>query len=365
MKNLLTKDFKSLNVDESLFLYENLSTSELIFIANSIRQKIHKENYVGWIIDRNINITNVCVANCKFCNFHKKINSKNSYITKIEEYKKKILILFKNGGNQLLLQGGLHPKLKLDFYENLFRNLKNLYPKLKLHALGPPEIVHISKLENKSYKEVLQRLVKSGLDSLPGAGAEILNDEVRKNLSKYKCNSAEWLNVMSEAHKLNILTSSTMMFGHIESKKERIEHLHLIRDLQEKKPENSVGFISFTPWTFQDFGTVLKKNNVKYQLVSAEEYIRTVAISRIILHNIKNIQASWLTVGVETAQVCLHSGANDFGSIMMEENVVSSAGASNKLDKKGMKKAILEAGFIPKIRNQNYDFIKNKLFYKK
>ena len=355
IKKALNLDF--LNLEEAVFLYENLPTSELIFLSNEIRKKHKNHNHVGWLVDRNVNITNVCIANCKFCNFHRKINEKDIYVTSIEDYKQKIDVLLKYGGNQLLLQGGLHPKLKLDFYTNLFKNLKSLYPNIKLHALGPPEIVHISKLEKISYKLVLQELIKSGLDSLPGAGAEILVDRVRSFLSKAKCNTEQWLQVMREAHQLNLLTSATMMIGHIETKTERIEHLIKIRDVQAEKPKNAIGFISFIPWTFQDKNTILKNKYGITNQVSAEEYIRLIAISRILLTNIPNIQASWLTVGKETAQICLHAGANDFGSIMIEENVVSAAGANYKFGKKEIQEAISEAGFIPKQRNQKYEFL--------
>ena len=257
----------------------------------------------------------------------------------------------------MLLQGGLHPKLGMDFYENLFRQLKECFPEIKLHALGPAEIVHLSKLDKISYEEVLTRLTNAGLDSLPGAGAEILHDRVRKIISKIKCSTDEWLNVMRTAHKMNILTSATMMFGHIETIEERIFHLISLRNVQQEKPANSVGFISFIPWPFQDKDTVLKNKLKINNTVSGEEYIRMIAISRILLPNILNIQASWLTVGKEIAQLCLYAGANDFGSIMIEENVVSSAGANYQFDAKGIQQAITEAGFIPQQRNQKFESI--------
>ena len=350
-------DFEFLSVKEGLFLYEKAPTSELMFIANELRKKQKPNNKVSWIIDRNVNITNVCISQCKFCNFYRKPKDKDAYITTIDEYKEKIEELKYYGGEQLLLQGGLHPELGLKFYSGLFRKLKSLYPEIKLHALSPAEIVHISKLEKLSYSDVLKALIKAGLDSLPGGGAEILSDRVRKLVSPAKCNGKEWLNVMREAHKLNILTSATMMFGHIETKGERISHLISIRQVQSEKPENTDGFIAFIPWTFQDKGTFLKDKKGVRNNVSADEYIKTIAISRIMLPNIKNIQASWLTVGKDIGQICLHSGANDFGSVMIEENVVSAAGASYKLDADGIQKAIIEAGFIPQLRNQKYDYI--------
>ena len=350
-------NFEFLTAQEGLFLYEKAPTSELMFFANELRKKQKPDNKVSWIIDRNVNITNVCISQCKFCNFYRKPKAQDAYITTIDEYKKKIKELLCYGGEQLLLQGGLHPELGLKFYSGLFRKLKSLYPDIKLHALSPTEIVHISKLEKLSYSDVLKALIKAGLDSLPGGGAEILSDRVRKLVSPAKCNGKEWLDVMRQAHKLNILTSATMMFGHIETKGERINHLISIRQVQSEKPENTDGFIAFIPWTFQDKGTFLKDKKGVRNNVSADEYIKTIAISRIMLPNIKNIQVSWLTVGKDIGQICLHSGANDFGSVMIEENVVSAAGASYKLDADGIQKAITEAGFIPQLRNQKYDYI--------
>ena len=359
LKDLYKKalNLEFLTIDEGLLLYENAPLEDLIFIGNELRQKKKPGDIVTWQIDRNVNITNACISQCKFCNFYKKPKDEQVYITSIDEYKVKIEELIRLGGNQLLLQGGLHPKLKLDFYTNLFSELKSLFPNIKLHALGPPEIVHIARLEKKSYKEVLVALTEAGLDSLPGAGAEILCDRVRKSISPAKANTKQWLDVMREAHKLNMVTSATMMFGHVETKRERIEHLEAIRQVQSEKPENAPGFLAFIPWPFQDEDTALQKDFGVSNVVCSEEYIRTIAISRIMLPNIQNIQASWLTVGKDIAQICLHAGANDFGSIMIEENVVSSAGANFKFDAEGIQHAIREAGFKPQLRNQKYEFI--------
>ena len=260
------------------------------------------------------------------------------------------------GGNQLLLQGGMHPGYGLAFYSDLFSSLKNEFPDVKLHALGPPEIVHIARKERMSYRAVLEKLIESGLDSLPGAGAEILCDRVRKKISPAKATTAEWLGVMAEAHKLGMVTSATMMFGHIESLGERVAHLIYLRDLQAKKPLSAPGFMAFIPWPVLSEGTELEKM-VCIAPVLPVEYVRTIAISRIILNNILNIQASWLTVGSETAQVSLYAGANDLGSIMIEENVVSAAGASIKLSSYDLQRIIAEAGFQPQLRTQNYTFI--------
>lgn len=354
----LNLDF--LTLEEGMFLYEQVPVSELMWLANEIKHKILKERAanVSWIIDRNVNITNVCIAQCKFCNFYRKPIADDIYITTREEYEEKIKVLRQFGGNQVLLQGGLHPKLGLKFYSELFRELKEIDPELKLHALGPAEIHHIARIEKASYTEILSALMEAGLDSLPGAGAEILVDRVRTNLSRGKCNSQQWLDVMRDAHKLGLTTSATMMFGHIETKSERIEHLIKIREVQAERPKDSVGFIAFIPWPFMDEGTQLNEEEGIKNTVKSEEYIRTIALSRIMLPNINNIQASWLTVGKVTGQICLHSGANDFGSIMIEENVVSAAGADHHFDAESIQQAIIEAGFKPTLRDQNYQYIK-------
>jgi len=256
-----------LTVDEGLHLWEHATTAQLMYVGNALRQHHVPNNTVTWIIDRNSNTTNVCIANCKFCNFFRKPGHEESYITTIEEYKKKIDETFAYGGNQLLLQGGHHPDLGLDYYCKLFRELKS--------------------------PEVLSALKEAGLDSLPGAGAEILSDRVRRLISKGKCGGQEWLDVMRAAHQLHITTSATMMFGHVETDRERFEHFVGLREM-------------------------LKRLKRARNTVTSDEYIRMIAMSRIMLPNVVNIQASWLTVGKQVAQVCLHSGANDFGSIMIE-----------------------------------------------
>jgi cyclic dehypoxanthinyl futalosine synthase len=269
-------------------------------------------------------------------------------------YREKIKETLKWGGDQLLLQGGHHPELGLKYYVDTFSAIKAEFPDIRLHALGPPEVAHITKIEKSTHKEVLQALKEAGLDSLPGAGAEILVDRVRRLVSNGKCGAQEWLDVMAEAHQQNITTSATMMFGHVETLEERSDHLLKIREVQSRKPEHANGFLAFIAWTFQDVDTLLQKIRGVQNLTTAEEYIRMVAISRIMLPNIKNIQASWLTVGKKVAQMCLHGGANDFGSIMLEENVVSAAGAPHRFTYKSMQDAIREAGFEPQLRNQEY-----------
>ncbi len=358
-KKALNLEFLSL--EEGMFLYEKVPVSELMWLANEVKQKILKERAanVSWIIDRNVNITNVCIAQCKFCNFYRKPIADDIYITTRKEYEEKIKVLREFGGNQVLLQGGLHPKLGQKFYSDLFRELKEIDPELKLHALGPAEIHHIARIEKSTYTEVLKGLMEAGLDSLPGAGAEILVDRVRSNVSRGKCNSQQWLDVMRDAHKLGLVTSATMMFGHIETKSERIEHLIKIREVQAEKPEGAPGFVAFIPWPFMDEGTQLNEEDGVKNTVKSEEYIRTIALSRLMLPNINNIQASWLTVGKVTGQICLHAGANDFGSIMIEENVVSAAGADHHFDAEGIQQAIIDAGFKPTLRTQGYEYIEN------
>lgn len=349
-------EFEFLSIDEGIYLYNNATIADLSYVANELRKIQVPHGKVTWQIDRNVNTTNVCIANCKFCNFFRRPGHEDSYITDIETYKRKIEETFRYGGDQLLLQGGHHPDLGLAFYTNLFRELKSLYPTLKLHSLGPPEVAHIAKLEGMSHIDVLRALKDAGLDSLPGAGAEILNDRVRRLISKGKCGGQEWLDVMRAAHQINLPTSATMMFGHVETLTERFEHLVWIRQVQEERPAGAYGFIAFIPWPFQDDGTLLKRLRGIRNNVTGEEYIRMIALSRIMLPNIKNIQASWLTVGKRVAQLCLHAGANDFGSIMIEENVVSAAGAPHRFTSKSIQDAIREAGFEPQLRTQKYEF---------
>ncbi|MEM9990900.1 MAG: cyclic dehypoxanthinyl futalosine synthase [Bacteroidota bacterium] len=345
-----------LSAEEGVFLFEQASTAELMYVGNKLRQHHVPNDVVTWIIDRNSNTTNVCIANCKFCNFYRRPKHEEAYITTIEEYKQKIEETFRLGGEQLLLQGGHHPKLGLQFYCDLFSELKELYPNLKLHALGPPEIAHIAKLDKKSHHEVLKALKEAGLDSLPGAGAEILSDRVRRLISKGKCGGKEWLDVMRAAHQLHLTTSATMMFGHIETNLERMQHFVDLRQVQSEKPADAKGFLAFIPWPFQDEDTILKRLKRARNTCTGDEYVRMIAMSRIMLPNVVNIQSSWLTVGKQVAQVTLHAGANDFGSIMIEENVVSAAGANFRFTADGIQEAIRDAGFVPKLRNQQYEY---------
>lgn len=356
LNNLYQKalNLEFLTAEEGLYLFNHAPLTELMHVADELRKKQVPHGKVTWQIDRNVNTTNVCIANCKFCNFYRIPGHPEAYITNMDTYREKIKETLKWGGDQLLLQGGHHPELGLKYYVDTFKAIKAEFPDIRLHALGPPEVAHITKLEKSTHKEVLKALKEAGLDSLPGAGAEILVDRVRRLVSNGKCGAQEWLDVMAEAHQQNITTSATMMFGHVETLEERFEHLLKIREVQSRKPENANGFLAFIAWTFQDVDTLLAKIRGVQNLTTAEEYIRMVAISRIMLPNIKNIQASWLTVGKKVAQMCLHGGANDFGSIMLEENVVSAAGAPHRFTYKSMQDAIREAGFEPQLRNQEY-----------
>lgn len=348
-------DRQTLTSDEAYWLWEEAPLERLAAVADKVRRDVVPDkDVVTWQIDRNVNITNVCISGCKFCNFHcKPHQQERAFITTIDEYREKIDQMLALGGDQLLLQGGLHPKLGIDFYENLFSELKRLYPQVRLHALGAPEVAHIARISNITSRQALERLVAAGLDSLPGAGAEILCDDVRRAISPAKPSVQDWIDVMHEAHEMNLPTSATMMYGHVETSRQRIDHLLSIRDLQARCPEGNWGFIAFIPWIFRSTGTRLEQEGVRSHF-SPLEYIRIIAVSRLILNNIRNIQASWLTVGKATAQLALHSGANDMGSIMIEENVVSSAGAHNQFDAEGIQRAIREAGFRPQLRDQLY-----------
>jgi radical SAM domain protein, cofH subfamily len=341
--------------EEAYWLYDRAPLQELAAVADRVRRAVVPDpGVVTWQIDRNVNITNVCISGCKFCNFHcKPHQTERAFVTTMKEYREKTESMFELGGDQLLLQGGLHPKLGIEFYEQLFSELKALYPTLRLNALGAPEVAHIARISKLTTRQTLQRLMAAGLDTLPGAGAEILDPEVRKAISPAKPSVEQWIEVMHEAHCLGLPATATMMYGHVETAHQRVDHLLRIRDLQARCPEGRRGFTAFIPWIFRSAGTELEQQGVITHF-SPLEYLRIIAVSRLVLNNIPNIQASWLTVGKATAQVALHSGANDMGSIMIEENVVSSAGADYRFDATGIQAAIREAGFTPRLRDQLY-----------
>ena len=337
-----------LDKESALKLFE-LDLHILGFLARTIRFRLNPERIVTYIVDRNINYTNICISGCKFCAFHRPPGSKEGYVLSFKELGKKIEETIQLGGYQILLQGGLHPDLPLEFYEDMLRFIKTNYPEIHIHGFSPPEIVHFSKISKLSIEEVLKRLIQAGLDSIPGGGAEILSDRVRKILSPNKATTKEWLEVMETAHKLGLKTTATMMFGHIETREEIIEHLIKIRDLQDK----TKGFTAFIPWTFQP-----KKTKLGHLIkVGAVEYLKVLAISRIMLDNIKNIQVSWVTQGPRIAQIALEFGGNDFGSTMIEENVVSATGVAHRLSEEEIRYYIESAGYIPKRRKMDYTII--------
>ena len=345
-----------LSREEAYRLYDEAPLQELALVAAEVRRAVVPDPQgVTWQSDRIVNITNVCISGCKFCNFHcKPHQTDRAFITTKEQYCEKIARTLRLGGDQLLLQGGLHTGLKIDIYERLFSGLKSRYPSLRLHALGAPEVAHIARISGLTTLESLRRLMAAGLDSLPGAGAEILDPDVRRALSPAKPSVASWLAVMHEAHTLGLATSATMMYGHVEQPRQRGDHLLAIRDLQARCPEGKPGYLAFIPWIFRTTGTRLEAEGISTDF-SPLEYIRIIAASRLILNNIANIQASWLTVGRQTAQAALHRGANAKGSIMLAAPVVSSAGADNRFDAEGIQQAIRLAGFTPRLRNHLYE----------
>ncbi len=330
---------------EALLLHEHEDLTTLGTLADIVRRRKHNDRVVTYMIDRNINYTNVCNAFCTFCAFYRAPNHAEGYTLPIETIEQKIRETYELGGNQILLQGGHNPELKIDWYENLFRRLKSSFPDLWLHALSPPEIVHIYKSSRIELAEALERLRAAGLDSIPGGGAEILVDRVRKELATNKCSSQEWLDVMEEGHRQGLRSTATMMFGHIETIEERIEHLQRVRDVQDK----TAGFTAFICWTYQADNTVLGGEEI-----TSAEYLRTLAVARLFLDNIDNLQASWVTQGPKMGAASLAFGVNDMGSTMIEENVVASAGTSHAMDEPQILAAIRDAGFTAMRRNMTY-----------
>ena len=370
-----------LTKEEALRLYREAPMEELCARAQAERWRHVPERRVSYQIDRNVNYTNVCLSGCKFCNFHCRPDEpEKAYTLAFADYLPKIAELRALGGDQLLLQGGLHPKYGIDWYETLFRRLKETEPSLRLNALGPPEIAHIARISKLSYRDVLVRLRAAGLDTLPGAGAEILCDRVRRFLSPAKPTAQQWLDVMGEAHRLGMSTTATMVYGHIETLEERIDHLLALRALQDRLPSyldvtpgsdpgSIPGFRAFICWPMQLAGTELRRLADAGRLPDGislpgeprrwspdEEFLRTVAIARLVLDNVDHIQASWLTVGLETGVRALEAGADDMGSIMIEENVVSAAGSHHLLSngEQTLRAAIESAGFTPWLRDQEY-----------
>jgi cyclic dehypoxanthinyl futalosine synthase len=334
---------------EALALYREASTALLGQLADAIRARKHAGRVVTYIIDRNVNYTNVCVAKCNFCAFYRPVGSPEGYVLGFEEIFRKIDETIAVGGVQLLLQGGHNPDLPLSWYEDLFRAVKVRYPAFKLHALSPPEIIHLSRLTQRTVPEIIDRLIAAGLDSIPGGGAEILVDRVRKLLHCYgKATADEWLDVMRQAHRAGLRTTATMMYGTVETDEERLEHLLRLRDLQDE----TGGFTAFITWSYQPGHTELAGSEA-----TGIDYLRTLAISRIVLDNFDNLQASWVTQGGKVGQLSLAFGANDMGSVMIEENVVRAAGASYCMDELEIVRNIEDAGFVPKRRDMHYGIL--------
>ena len=339
---------------EALELYVGAPTALLGRLADEARVRKHPDGIVTYIIDRNVNYTNVCVARCNFCAFYRPVGSPEGYVLGFEEIFRKIDETIALGGGQLLLQGGHNPDLPLEWYEDLFKAVKQKYPAFRLHALSPPEVIHLSRMSRLPVPQVIDRLIAAGLDSIPGGGAEILVDRVRKLLNCYgKATADEWLDVMRHAHRARLRTTATMMYGTVETVEERLEHLFRLRDLQDEMG----GFTAFIAWSYQPDHTELGGAEA-----TGVEYLRTLATARLVLDNFDNLQASWVTQGGKVGQLSLAFGANDMGSVMIEENVVRAAGAAYCMDEIEIVRNIENAGFIPKRRNMHYELQGDPIF---
>jgi cyclic dehypoxanthinyl futalosine synthase len=343
-----------LTPETALTMYLSAPTALLGRLADDVRRRKHPRGVVTYIIDRNVNYTNLCVARCKFCAFYRPVGSAEGYTLGFDEIYAKIDETIRLGGGQLLLQGGHNPDIPLAWYEDLFRGVKQRYPDFKLHALSPPEVIHISRLAQLPVRTVIDRLIAAGLDSIPGGGAEILVDRVRKILNCYnKATADEWLGVMREAHRAGLRTTATMMYGTVETPEERLEHLFRLRDLQDE----TGGFTAFITWSFQPSHTELGGTEA-----TGVDYLRTLAIARLVLDNFDNVQSSWVTQGGKVGQLSLAYGANDMGSVMIEENVVRAAGAEYCMDEFEVVRNIENAGFVAKRRNMHYDVLGDPIF---
>jgi cyclic dehypoxanthinyl futalosine synthase len=337
-----------ITADEAERLFQEADLLELAAAADSIRTRLHPDNVISYIIDRNINYTNVCKEFCTFCAFYRVKGDREAYVLPDHVIHKKIEETIALGGTGILMQGGVHPDLKIDYYENLLSGIKQRFS-IHCHCFSPPEILNIARVSKISVADVFQRLRASGLDSMPGGGGEILDDEIRNAISPLKCNTDEWLMVHREAHKLGMRTTATMMIGVGENIRHRIRHLERLRNLQDE----TGGFTAFIPWTFQPENTELALRNLPE--VTAAEYLRLLALSRIYLDNVHNVQVSWLTVGMKIGQVGLRFGVNDMGSIMIEENVISAAGAKHRANDAELRRVIQDAGFVPRQRTTLYE----------
>ncbi len=338
--------------DEEFYILSKCEDLHVLgYLANAIRKRKHPDKIVTYVIDRNINYTDICISGCKFCAFYKKTEDSNGKLLSIAELDQKLIETKKLGGTQVLLQGGLHPELTIEYYEDMVCFIKD--KGLHVHGFSPPEIHHFAEVSNISTDEVLDRLIRAGLGSIPGGGAEILSDRVRNLTAPQKCTADEWIGIMKQAHVKGLRTTATMMFGHVEDLSERLEHLRRLRDLQD----TTGGFTAFIPWPFQPDNTMLAGDGMTSK-TGGYEYLKTLALSRIYLDNFDNIQASWVTQGPKVAQLSLFFGANDFGSTMIEENVVAAAGVSFKLSEQELRRIVEDAGFRPQQRLMDYTFVK-------
>ena len=342
--------------DEALLLLEQADLPSLASAAHAVRCRLTDERIATFVVDRNINYTNVCVSGCRFCAFYREPGDPRSYVLTLDELDRKIEETVALGGTQILMQGGLHPELRLEFFEEMLRHIKANFP-VHVHSFSPPEIVHFARLNELSVETVLRRLRDAGLDSLPGGGAEILVERVRQSVSPHKCTAAEWLDVMRTAHRIGMPTTATMMFGHVETLAQRVEHLARIRELQDETARlsspKSGGFTAFIPWTYQPANTALGG-----RAVGGHDYLRTLAVSRLFLDNMTNVQASWVTQGAKIASVALLFGANDLGGTMIEENVVAAAGTSHLMSIADIRALIEDAGFEPRQRTTLYGSVR-------
>ncbi|MFQ5876589.1 MAG: cyclic dehypoxanthinyl futalosine synthase [Acidobacteriota bacterium] len=344
---------RRIGADEALLLLREAPLIDLALAADLVRRRIHPEPIVTYIVDRNINYTNVCVARCSFCAFYRDPGHPEGYLHSRRTLFAKIEEMLALGGTGVLMQGGHHPDLRLEWYEDLLRAFRERFPRLQIHAFSPPEIQHIARVSARPLEEVLLRLRAAGLDSIPGGGAEILVDEVRRRISPLKTMSAEWLEIMETAHRVGIPTTATMMFGHVESYADRVTHMERIRALQERSLERGArGFTAFISWTYKAENTALGGREV-----SSADYLRTQAVSRLFLDNVPNVQSSWVTQGKEIGQVALKFGANDMGSTMIEENVVRAAGAYGCTTRAEIERLIREAGYVPRQRDTLYELV--------
>lgn len=347
IQNKIT-DNVPLDRTQALWLLTEADLLQIGRLADGVRRRKHPQGRVTFVVDRNVNYTNVCQSKCKFCAFYRDADATDAYLLDTETIYAKIAELVERGGTQLLMQGGLHPSLKIEWFELLFCEIKRRFPRVQIHSLSPAEVIHTAKLSDISMPECLQRMQAAGLDSVPGGGAEVLVDEVRQEISPNKIGWRDWADVMEEAHRLGMRTTATMMFGSKESPEDIVEHLFRVREIQEK----TGGFTAFIPWTFQPDNTELGG-----ETASGVEYLKVLALSRLVLDKIDNIQASWVTQGAMMAQAALFFGANDLGGTMLEENVVAAAGCSFRMSQDDVVEIARGAGFIPAKRNTHYEIL--------